>query len=337
MRRKLEAIAGRYDAEVLKRYPSLASAETFSQATIDKTRRAIVENPPPDAVKILAAAGSMARLEASEQSDLDLIIVTSDEKPVDEDELAAWRNRLCELLEIEKPNPNGVFVKSVPFSRIVGIAGYAEEHYSDVAKRVLAVLESEWLYGEEDYQQLLDDVLDCYGQDVKVAPHKVFLFLLNDVIRFFRALCVNYQHTKSETDDGKWPIRNLKLRHSRVLMYFSMVAAIGSLSPRDAVDKAETLRSLIAMPPLRRLHAAYALSDDDGFDRVAELYDCFLEKLSDKTIRDEMKGLEYENRYESELFNTLKANSDKLATELARFYEARRGEWNPKFFEYMVL
>lgn len=334
---ELDPIADRYRAEVLSRYPAIADAETFSLETLRKTRQAISDNPPPETVKILAAAGSLARLEASEESDLDLIIITRDGATVDEDTLSAWRDGLCDRLKIERPNPNGVFIKSTPYGQVVSIAGYAEEHYSDVAKRVLTVLESEWLFGDNDYQQLLDEVLDCYGQDVKSNPHKVFLFLLNDVIRFFRALCVNYQHTKSETNDGKWPIRNLKLRHSRVLMYFSMVAAIGSLSPREAADKVETLRLLIAMPPLRRLHAAYALSGDAGFDRVAELYNRFLARLSDKTVRDELKGLEYENRYGSELFKELKTNSDELATELARFYETRRGEWNEKFFEYMVL
>ena len=337
MRSELEAIAGRYDAEVLSRYPAIAAAEAFSLETIRKTREAIEADHPPPTVQILAAAGSMARLEASEQSDLDLIMITGDGATVDEPALSAWRDGLCDRLGIEKPNPKGVFIRSTPYRQVISIAGYAEEHYSDVAKRVLTVLESEWLYGEEDYQRLLDEVLDCYGKDVKAGPHKVFLFLLNDVIRFFRALCVNYQHTKSETDDGKWPIRNLKLRHSRVLMYFSMVAAIGSLSPREAPYKVETLRLLIAMPPLRRLHAAYLLSGDDGFDRVAELYNRFLERLSDKSNRDEIQGLEYENRYDSALFKELKDNSDELATELARFYELRRDRWNPRFFEYMVL
>ena len=337
MQSELASIAGRYDTEVLNRHAALAAAEFFSKSTLLRTQQAVEAFRPPAAVQILAAAGSLARLEASEQSDLDLIIVTQDDRTVDEMEIAAWRDRLCDRLNIEKPNPAGVFIRSAPYRRLVGIAGASEEHYGDVAKRVLTVLESAWLYGETDYEQLLNEVLDCYAQDVKAGPHKVFLFLLNDVIRFFRALCVNYQHTKSETDDGKWPIRNLKLRHSRVLMYFSMVAAIGSLSPIDAPAKVANLRTLIAMPPLRRLHAAYALSGDDGFDTVARLYDRFLNRMSVKSNREDLKGLDYENRYDSTLFKELKANSDTLATELARFYEQRRGQWNPKFFEYMVL
>lgn len=335
MQSELKTIAGRYDAEILTKYPALAAAEAFSEQTIERTRTAIVENPPPAGVRILATAGSLARLEASEQSDLDLIMVTYEKD--DGAELSGWRNRLCDTLDIERPNPKGVFVDPVSFGQLATISGHAEEAYDAVAKRVLTVLESEWLFGEADYHQLLDEVLGRYSEDVTKKPEKVFLFLLNDVIRFFRALCVNYQHTKSDTPDGKWPIRNMKLRHSRVLMYFSMVAAIGSLSGRDVPDKTANLRTLIQMTPLRRLHAAYALSDDDGFDRVASLYNLFLERLSTASVREELVNLDYENRYDSKLFGELKANSDDLATELARFYEARRGQWNPKFFEYMVL
>jgi len=137
--------------------------------------------------------------------------------------------------------------------------------------------------------------------------------------------------------DGKWPIRNLKLRHSRVLMYFSMVAAIGSLSAADAPNKIPRLRALIAMPPLRRLHAAYQLSGDGGFDRVAELYNLFLERMADPGVRSQLLGLDYAARKDSALFRELRDNSGELATELARFYETRRQQWNPKFFEYMVL
>lgn len=337
MPNELEAIEGRYDESVLSRYAALAAAEFFSKTTIENTRAAIANSPPPAAIKILAAAGSLARKEASEQSDLDLIMVTADDVEVDEAELAAWRDQLCDDLNIDKPNPNGVFIKSVPYSRLVSTAGYAKEDYGDVAKRVLTVLESQWLFGEDDYHRLIDEVLNCYAEDVRTGPHKVFLFLLNDIIRFFRALCVNYEHTKSETMDGKWPIRNLKLRHSRVLMYFSMVAALGSLSPVDEPDKIPRLRSLIAMPPLRRLHAAYQLSGDGGFDRVAELYDLFLKRMSDPAVRNQLLGLEYGARKESALFEELRINSGELATELARFYETRRNQWNPKFFEYMVL
>ncbi|WP_206542723.1 hypothetical protein, partial [Sphingomonas endophytica] len=161
--------------------------------------------------------------------------------------------------------------------------------------------------------------------------------LLNDVIRYFRAICVNYQYTTTETADGKWPIRNLKLRHSRVLMYFSMVAAIGSLSRVHDEQKIKALKEFVTMPPLMRLFVAYRISDDGAFYKVAGYYNTFLALLSKPETRREIYGLDYKVRYGSDVFSQLKANSDALSSELLRFYEARRRVWDDRFFEYMLL
>ena len=63
----------------------------------------------------------------------------------------------------------------------------------------------------------------------KFDPRKNYVFLLNDLIRYFRTICVNYPYTK-EPEEEQWPIRNIKLRHSRLMMYASLVAMLGVLS-----------------------------------------------------------------------------------------------------------
>lgn len=238
---------------------------------------------------------------------------------------------------MEKPNPDGVFHAPVARGDLVGLAGGAKEPYGNVAKRVLFLLESKWLSSETANDTLLDEVVATYSDYVKSDPTKHFVFLLNDVIRFFRSLCVNYHFTTDQTPDGKWPIRNIKLRHSRVLMYFSMIAAIGCLSKERSAQKVEALLRLVAMPPLKRLFVAYAISDDYAFAKVAAYYNTFLHTLSNAEHRRELMNLEYADRYASPIFSQLKGNSDALSSELLRFFDARRGHWDDRFFEYMVL
>ena len=59
--------------------------------------------------------------------------------------------------------------------------------------------------------------------------------------------------------------------------------------------------------------------------------------LALSTVRIELEGLDYEMRYMSSYFSLLKDNSDELSAELMRFYDGRRGSWDRRFFEYMVL
>lgn len=338
--RILDAEEG-YDASVLSRYNAIRRAEEFSEAKLGEIRSWVLQAPPPEEVSVhlLAAAGSLARKEASPASDLDLIIVT--EKDLVEEgpreSLKEWRANLCKSLGLDSHNPRGVFAHPLSLEEIRAGAGSEKEPYAKASIRILTLLESDWISAQDNYSAALTHIIGEYSADVEKDPRKNFVFLMNDVIRYFRTVCVNYQHTKSETEDGKWPVRNIKLRHSRVLMYFSMIATIGLLSREHSDQKIHALKSMIELPPLRRLFVCYQISGDMSFYKIAGLYDVFLDVLSEKESRDELKGLEYDDRYDSRIFAHLKATSDALCSELLRFYEARRPDWDNRFFEYMLV
>lgn len=337
---RVETAAAEYEATVLKKHAALKAVHENSEAKLVEVRRHLEATPPAQdlGISVLAVAGSLARREASSLSDLDLIITTH--SPQDHEAHAPiheWRRELCKRLDIDQPNPSGVFHNPIDRPLVESIAGAATEAYDQTAKRILFILESTWLSNAKEYERLLDAVIDRYAEDVGRDSSKNFVFLLNDVVRYFRQLCVNYQQVKSDTPDGKWPLRNVKLRHSRVLMYFSMVAALGSLSRERGPHKTAALKLLVRMHPLKRLFVAYGLAGDDCFYRVAGLYNTFIALLSDKQTRDALHAVEYESRYDSAEFAQLKANSDALAAELLRFYNARRGQWDERFFEYMIL
>jgi predicted nucleotidyltransferase len=337
---RIEAAASLYEESVLKRHTELRQAQTNSEQKLAELRSRFERMPPPEELGIhgLAVAGSLARREASELSDIDLIITThSDSDEASVAAIKAWRNDFCHEHGIDPPNPAGVFEDPISVERLQSIAGASSEPYDAMSKRILFLLESTHLQRSAEYELLLDSVIDRYAEDVVKDPTKNFVFLLNDVVRYFRLVCVNYQQVKTDTPDGKWPLRNVKLRHSRVLMYFSMVAALGSLSRERTPAKTDALKLLARMHPLKRLFVAYQLADDTGFYRAAGLYDTFIALLSNPRTREALKQVEYETRYKSSVFAQLKANSDAFAAELMRFYDARRGQWDERFFEYMIL
>jgi len=97
------------------------------------------------------------------------------------------------------------------------------------------------------------------------------------------------------------------------------------------------LLDYIGLTPLERLFQIYAASQDTMFFRIAGCYDAFLRQLNNKSTRDQLRNMEYADRYKSDEFAILKANSDALAAEIVRFLYARRGQWSDRFFEYVLI
>ena len=344
----LDLAEGLYRAEVLGRYEAIRINHAHSLEVLARTRDAFAASSLAtlDGLVSVGVCGSYARLEGSGSSDMDVLVVVSDDLP--DEEATRVHGQVVGLmgdLGHDAPNPRGVFAAPTRRSRLLTIAGASLESYQDLSKRVLMLLESTPILYADRYVPIVDGLVDVYAQDVIESGlaveggrrlNKNFVFLLNDV-RYFRTICVNYQWTTSETEDGKWPIRNVKLRHSRVLIYMSMVASLGCLSDQRDGDKVDLLKRLVALEPLRRLHACYELSGDPNFFRVAGFYDVFLRSLNRPKVRDTLTGIEYQDRYANADFTVLKANSDAFAAELLRFVMSKRGIWTDRFFEYLLF
>ena len=326
-----------FRSDVLAKYSTINKNCIFSRRRIVTIRESLeqkLRNEKQTETSVVAF-GSYARLDASELSDLDYLIVTRD-RQLSHDR---WQHHVKDVIEasgIPLPNQQGVFQGVVSFDELCSDIGGKSDGYDQLSRRLLHVLESRSLWGDEAYQRNIGDLLELYGADVSGDSRKNYVFLLNDLIRYFRTVCVNYAHTKS-AEPTKWPIRNLKLRHSRVVMYVSLVAMLGVLSVYRGQDKNDKLRELIRLTPLERLFYAYRETGDTGFYKVAGCYDVFLRFLNTRKTRATLRGLVYEERYQNDDFSVLKATSDALAAELTRFIFDRRGVWSDRFYEYLLL
>lgn len=120
-------------------------------------------------------------------------------------------------------------------------------------------------------------------------------------------------------------------------MYTGLLVLLGEASKHSDEQKLEWVRGNLELTPLERIAKVYEANNDSGFYRVGGLYNTFLDRLSDKSLREELNEIEYGYRYQNSTFATLKANSDALQAELTRFVYARRGEWSERFFEYLIF
>ncbi|MEB3828300.1 hypothetical protein [Phormidium sp. CCY1219] len=332
----------------ISRYMTIEYNWEASKSLIADIREAIAQAEIHPRVETIAAAGSLGRMEASrEVSDADLIIVLSNETDLSlPDAEKAYNSvwRVLERLKINKPKPTGVFAKPTNQQQLLDSVGDANESYDVFGKRLLLMLETQPIYRNENYSKLLNIIVDRYAkQYVQVDSKKEWTFLLNDLIRYFRSLAVNYQWS-FDKEVEKWPLRNIKLRHSRLIMYSGLLMLLGEAS-KERQDKVDWLKQRLKMTPLERIAWVYEQNREWNFHRIAGAYDVFLYNLNKQEFRDNLNvdpanqddANTYRERYKLPEFAFLKANSDGLIAELLRFILARRGSWSERFFEYLIF
>lgn len=337
----------------LDRYIAANTNWSESKQFINSIRKLLVNAEVDSAVTTIAAAGSMGRMEAAPGvSDADLIIVLSDNIAPESEEAkrvheSVWK--LLEPLNLEKPKPTGVFATPTTQQQLISNIGKANEGYEVFSKRLLLLLETQPLYQDENYTRLINSIVDRYADKyVKNDSKKEWTLLLNDLIRYFRSLAVNYQWD-FDNQVEKWAIRNIKLRHSRLVMYTGLLMLLGEAS-KERNDKVSWLQNQLKRTPLERIAWVYEQNHDWNFYKVLGPYNVFLSRLSKPEVRQSLNfnpsdltaphnGGEnsYDRRYNNEEFSNLKANSDGLISELLRFVLARRGNWTERFFEYLIF
>jgi hypothetical protein len=237
---------------------------------------------------------------------------------------------------VSPPNKSGVFSQPRSKAQLIESIGKADETSDEFGKRLLLLLESRPIYRPDFFEALLLDAFNRYSELVTGDPDKEFAFLANDLMRYFRYICVNYQHNFWRQNE-KWALRNLKLRHSRIVMYSGLLFLLGEASKYTGEQKVQTVWEHLSYTPLERLAWVYDQNHDGGFFRILGLYNVFVSRLSDKNWREQLKDVGYEDRYTVPAFAELKANSDAFIAEFVRFIFARRAQWSDRFFEYLFF
>lgn len=234
--------------------------------------------PPSDRHPSLCiyATGSLARREATLNSDLDAFFMLSD----NEEERPIGRIRDVKILNavLEAADENGFpdfsndgeYLKFLHVDDVARHIGGREDDYKNAfTARMLMLLESCWIYEENQFNKFQKQLIDVYFDDFH-DHSKSFrpIFLLNDVLRFWRTLCLNYEngrHWRTDRDRGaKGHLDNLKLKFSRLNICFSFICHLLDQGPSLSGDNARLTASL---HPLQRLHELKARNSEIA-DRI---------------------------------------------------------------------
>ena len=292
---------------------AIARARSFSDRKLAELRSSVGSAVPPGAVVV--ACGSFARREACAASDLDYFAIALDAS-VPED--AAWAPRLREaigrIVPVE-PAQGGPFAAVERLPDMVRNLGGQDDTNQRLTRRMLFLLEGEPLGDASGFGHARRVLLDRYIA-ARVGPGMLPLFLLNDLIRYYRTIAVDYEYKTAEADKP-WGLRNLKLVFSRKLLYAGGLFAVAETRDGPATAKVARLEELLALPPLERLGA---ICGARAVEPVLDRYDYFLARLAEPGVRRHLERLTRRERGDP-VFRDLKDAGYAFTRDLQHLFQ----------------
>lgn len=343
--------------EAHAQWPRYDEAVRQTQTTETTLKEVLLERSPKgrllDSDSSLVLCGSFARWEMVSDSDCDWTLLingvvsnshTKTARTIEEIIKNAERNKRG----LHSPGSSGIF-GNISFSHnLVHQIGGGPDTNDNLTRRILMLLESRPLSlseadrSDQVWREVVRNILARYFQEeVHFSPdgsRRVPRFLLNDITRYWRTICVDYAAKHWNQDGQKWALRNAKLRFSRKLLAASGLAFCFSceLSPPESVEHSlfgpqhdktsapfiDSAVEFARTPPLEVLAKFVDSFVHDTAKRreVSRLifgsYDQWLQLLNDSEKRAALKDLDHRSAEKDETFQQIRTISKDFADGL---------------------
>ena len=267
--------------------------------------------------------GSLARDEFTDESDLDWTLLVDGQADSDHLHIAQAIRKKLTLAGFNEPGRTGVFGNTTFSHGLIHLIGGEDDTNRNTTQRILLLLESRGINsGEADaYGRVLTAVLNRYLEEeanlvqAQAKLYKVPRFLLNDIVRFWRTMAVDFASKQRSREGEDWGLKVSKLSMSRKLIFASgLLVCFGCSFDTELskeLEKAERplvpllgyLRSLVRFTPLE-LVARASLSHGNASTgrKIFDSYDRFLAMISDSEKRDHLKNVRPEESRTDSLF-----------------------------------
>lgn len=314
-------------------WQSIAAAQKDAESQIALLRAAIAGLKPPSNTSVVAF-GSLAREEWTQGSDVDWTLMIDGPSDMTHFDVAKAIAEKLEELGFKKPGPTAIFGTMASSHPLVHHIGGEEDTNQNTTRRILLLLESVWLSDSVTQERVIRSILERYivgdPPSTSARRYHVPLFLLNDVIRYWRTMAVDYATKKWQRSNDGWALRNIKLRMSRKLLYAKGLLAcllcdeqFGGLHVEESVVEQDLLSRCFA---LTRVSAIDTIADVvlrvgafDAGRRILGSYDKFLSMLADVTKRDSLERLEFGNSSDA-LFKEQRTNTNEFQEGLEQLF-----------------
>ena len=295
----------------------------YSKCKLDKLRERLRRLPLGDAAVLVC--GSYARREASRHSDIDFFVIPGDTDG-DQPPIEEIRSEIRTIVPNE-PSKDGAFSEKVNHEQILDNIGGDSDSNQNITRRILLLLEGEWLFNEPAFLCFRREILEKYIQE-DMTDHQLALFLLNDIIRYYRTVAVDYEFKTSDNESSKpWAIRNIKLVFSRKLLYASDLFSVAMTVDCERDKKIEILESLFKLPVMERM---IYICGNEKMKPVLASYNRFLSVLEDSDHRIHLDTLEKsESGRKDPCFRHIKNEGHHFTIELLKVFEGTFDSTHP--------
>ena len=276
-------------------------------------------------------AGSLGRGDVGGQSDLDLFLVTNkkkeERKHLTEIRLLAYAIDINEKLEYEPFSNDGEFLKVYSLEEMLKALGSPSDDSENLfTARMLMLLESKCVCKNKIYNKTLLDIINHYFRDRNDKQSFKPLYLLNDLLRYWRTLCLNYEQTRGEPNKS-WRKKNFNLKFSRMLTVFGTVLPIII----SKVNSVRDIQKIVSLSPHERFAQGLDALDDES---LQSKYVVFLDDYESFLSWKEIMGKQGTHNLDN-IENELRESAKRFS---AFFYTvATHSKINSEFKKYLVL
>ncbi len=237
----------------------------------------------------VCATGSYGRLEAWEKSDADVFFLYDDADETQRLPLTSFIRFAALLIEETEAmrfppfSGDGRYLEVQYVGEMENVLGSPEDDSLNAfTARMLLLLESQPVYDEATYLRLLERIVGFYYRDYSDHAEEFLpTILLNDILRFWRTLTLNYEHHRlklrelvgdaRERKKADSALKNYKLKVSRLATCFSMVASLSAEPVPVTPGKVLELCRITPAERFERLRRHSAVADG----LVSELSDAY--------------------------------------------------------------
>lgn len=288
--------------EMLGSNAHLAKYHRLSEQRLDTVREKFEECVVlADESLTVFCAGSLGRDEYTKRSDLDLFAVTMDDEPGKLTEVRVL-SAIADLNDELGFPPFSQAMRYLRLYRYKDLVDHTGKPIDDsensFTTRMLLMLESKYLTHRNQYETVLEGVSNNYFRDNVGKKEFRPLFLINDMLRYWRTLCLNYEQCRVNTD-LPWRKRNICLKFSRMVTVFSTIC----LMMLEGTCSSDEFKRLAMLTPLQRLARAVDDLEDvamiERFDQFLDNYAKFLmlksfkdpeQRLQRKQVKQDVRG-----------------------------------------------
>lgn len=284
-----------------------------SNAALKTLREALELIVPKDAVAL--TCGSYSRREATVGSDLDFYVLVPEVSTHEPEWFNKAKTSITNVVK-KPPAAGGAFDSLNRIEDLLVNFGGDQDTNQTITRRMLYLLEGDYLTNEALFKSIRRKIIERYVDGTR-EDHHIAQYLLNDIIRYWRTITVDYAF-KTQEANKPWAIRNIKLVFSRKLIYASGLFSVAMTADRGHDAKVDILEDLFSMTPLdRMIHIC-------GESRTRELvksYNMFLKRIDDAGIRKHLENLSKDDRDGDSIFRELKNEGHRFASELLMAFE----------------